>query len=422
MGRRCRLPFRRRVRRAGARAQVRFQSQNRRSQLSGSRNPLHHRRLRNCSLTDPGKARRQTRRLAKLGSRRRVSKLSAMRRAAPCCFSSIRKTTCPSCSATSVADTLPSAQCTKKSSPSAGRVDSRISDAGTSRTVKDTSNRSNQREWVVASSRRFLAKACRPSRPSSMSPHSAPRSSIAKSAAKPGANSPAVRWPPACRATSHSSAASASPTSSAPRSAHRMVPRCRPSGLMQLELSHRIASCTATNYDTGMTIMPLRTKRLVLNLLTREETLAMVDAMSPEDRAQVSPDWLAALRASDPADPWRHGFSIMHRDTGHNVGKLLLQRAADRGRRRDRLRHRARASLQRLRNRGGPGPHELRLFAKRPHRSRPHIARSERLDPRPHQMRLHPHRRSHRPRGRPRLALGNPPRTAARITCDLTDR
>ncbi len=90
---------------------------------------------------------------------------------------------------------------------------------------------------------------------------------------------------------------------------------------MQLELSHRIASCTATNYDTGMTIMPLRTKRLVLNLLTREETLDMVDAMSPEDRAQVSEDWLAALRASDSVDPWRHGFSMVHHDTGCTVGK-----------------------------------------------------------------------------------------------------
>ena len=69
-----------------------------------------------------------------------------------------------------------------------------------------------------------------------------------------------------------------------------------------------------------MTSIQLRTTNLNLNLLTREETLAMVDAMSPEVRAEVSDEWLAALRASDAADPWRHGFSIVHRDTGRCVG------------------------------------------------------------------------------------------------------
>ena len=64
----------------------------------------------------------------------------------------------------------------------------------------------------------------------------------------------------------------------------------------------------------------LTTKNLILNLLTREETLAMIDAMRPEDRAEVSPEWLAALHASESIDPWRHGFSIVLRDTGHTVG------------------------------------------------------------------------------------------------------
>jgi ribosomal-protein-alanine N-acetyltransferase len=70
-----------------------------------------------------------------------------------------------------------------------------------------------------------------------------------------------------------------------------------------------------------MTATQLSTKTLILNLLTREETLAMVDALSPEERAEVSPEWLAALRASSSADPWRHGFSMVHRDTGCTVGK-----------------------------------------------------------------------------------------------------
>lgn len=69
----------------------------------------------------------------------------------------------------------------------------------------------------------------------------------------------------------------------------------------------------------------LATKSLVLNLLTRDETLAMVESMSAEERAQISEAWLAALRASDPVDPWRHGFSIVHRDRGCAVGKCAFK-------------------------------------------------------------------------------------------------
>jgi [ribosomal protein S5]-alanine N-acetyltransferase len=73
-------------------------------------------------------------------------------------------------------------------------------------------------------------------------------------------------------------------------------------------------------YNLYMHDLQLPTKSLTLNLLTREETLAMVDAMRPEDRAEVSPVWLAALHASKSIDPWEHGFSIAHRDTGRTVG------------------------------------------------------------------------------------------------------
>jgi RimJ/RimL family protein N-acetyltransferase len=74
-----------------------------------------------------------------------------------------------------------------------------------------------------------------------------------------------------------------------------------------------------------MTATQLPTKTLFLKPLTREETLAMIEAMSPEERAEVSPDWLAALRASDTADPWRHGFAMVHRHTGCTVGKCAFK-------------------------------------------------------------------------------------------------
>jgi [ribosomal protein S5]-alanine N-acetyltransferase len=93
----------------------------------------------------------------------------------------------------------------------------------------------------------------------------------------------------------------------------------------------RPASIPASAHDTNfrkdpldtiitMTHTHLTTKNLKLISLTREETLAMVDAMSPEDRAQVSADWLAALRASKSVDPWRHWFNIVLSDTDRIVG------------------------------------------------------------------------------------------------------
>jgi ribosomal-protein-alanine N-acetyltransferase len=64
----------------------------------------------------------------------------------------------------------------------------------------------------------------------------------------------------------------------------------------------------------------IETKNLRLVLKTREETLAWVEAMSPEDRAQVSPDYLARVKASAHTDPWLHGFAMLHRNSGEVVG------------------------------------------------------------------------------------------------------
>jgi RimJ/RimL family protein N-acetyltransferase len=35
---------------------------------------------------------------------------------------------------------------------------------------------------------------------------------------------------------------------------------------------------------------------------------------------EVSPDWLAALRASHDPDPWRHGFFLVHREARAAIG------------------------------------------------------------------------------------------------------
>lgn len=66
--------------------------------------------------------------------------------------------------------------------------------------------------------------------------------------------------------------------------------------------------------------MELPTERLRLVLETTEEILARIAAMRPADQAEVSPTWLARLRASHAADPWTHGFAIVERAGGEHVG------------------------------------------------------------------------------------------------------
>ena len=62
------------------------------------------------------------------------------------------------------------------------------------------------------------------------------------------------------------------------------------------------------------------TENLELRLQTPEEVLASIEAMSPSDRAEVSPEWLARAQALTSADPWVHGFSIVHRASGTVIG------------------------------------------------------------------------------------------------------
>jgi ribosomal-protein-alanine N-acetyltransferase len=61
-------------------------------------------------------------------------------------------------------------------------------------------------------------------------------------------------------------------------------------------------------------------KRVDLVLESTASMLARIDALPPEQRKEVSPDWLARLKASDPTDPWTHGFAMTERATGASVG------------------------------------------------------------------------------------------------------
>jgi ribosomal-protein-alanine N-acetyltransferase len=69
----------------------------------------------------------------------------------------------------------------------------------------------------------------------------------------------------------------------------------------------------------------MKTNRCKLVPKTKSETLAMIEAMSPEVRKEVSPVWLAQLHASSEQDPWAHGFSVVEQESGAHVGDCAFK-------------------------------------------------------------------------------------------------
>ena len=64
----------------------------------------------------------------------------------------------------------------------------------------------------------------------------------------------------------------------------------------------------------------VQTENLRLVVRDPDEVRAWVDAMSPSDKAQISADWLARLRAATSPDPWTCGFAMVHRGTNAVIG------------------------------------------------------------------------------------------------------
>ncbi len=64
----------------------------------------------------------------------------------------------------------------------------------------------------------------------------------------------------------------------------------------------------------------ITTQNLELLPQTKEQVLALVEDMSPPDRAEVSPEWLARVSAAESADPWLFGFVMVHRTSGAVIG------------------------------------------------------------------------------------------------------
>jgi RimJ/RimL family protein N-acetyltransferase len=66
--------------------------------------------------------------------------------------------------------------------------------------------------------------------------------------------------------------------------------------------------------------MELNTQRLNLILQTPEEVEKMIAELPDDQRSQISPDWLARMRAAKVADPWLHAFRVVLRQTDAVVG------------------------------------------------------------------------------------------------------
>ena len=68
-----------------------------------------------------------------------------------------------------------------------------------------------------------------------------------------------------------------------------------------------------------MSATHIRTPRLNLVPLTLEEVRAQIDGMNADEKAQLSPLWLARLDAAT-VDQWTLGFAVVHRDADAVIG------------------------------------------------------------------------------------------------------
>ena len=64
----------------------------------------------------------------------------------------------------------------------------------------------------------------------------------------------------------------------------------------------------------------IQTTRLRLVPHTLDDVRAQIEGMSADERAQLSPDWLARVRTANHVDPWILGFALVDRATADVVG------------------------------------------------------------------------------------------------------
>ena len=70
-----------------------------------------------------------------------------------------------------------------------------------------------------------------------------------------------------------------------------------------------------------MSATHVQTKNLRLVPQTREDVRTQIEQMQPHEKAELSAAWLALLEGSTSADPWIHGFMLVHRISGGVIGR-----------------------------------------------------------------------------------------------------
>lgn len=78
-----------------------------------------------------------------------------------------------------------------------------------------------------------------------------------------------------------------------------------------------------------MAALSLDTPSLRLVLESTEAVLARLDAMPAPDRAEVSPEWIERIRNAPAPGPWTHGFAMVERATGADVGSCAFKGPPD---------------------------------------------------------------------------------------------
>ncbi len=64
----------------------------------------------------------------------------------------------------------------------------------------------------------------------------------------------------------------------------------------------------------------IETENLRLTVREPAEVLSWIDALPASDKAEISADWLARVRAATSADPYICGFVMVHRTSGAVIG------------------------------------------------------------------------------------------------------
>lgn len=71
-----------------------------------------------------------------------------------------------------------------------------------------------------------------------------------------------------------------------------------------------------------MSTTHIQTRRLKLVIQTPEDVRAFIEGLDPEDKKELSPDWLALVEAATSPDPWTHGFALVHLAGDGVVGRI----------------------------------------------------------------------------------------------------